>query len=65
MSYNMQGELNELKQRICNLVSYIIWLYDEHYITQRTRDELLKRINPNVFMKGGEDNESRRNKITK
>ena len=60
--YNPVKEVNELKQIICNLISYILWLYDKKYITERTKNELLKIINPNM-MKGGEENVFRRNKI--
>ena len=60
--YNPVKRVNELEQIICNLVSYILWLRDKNYITERTKNELLKIINPDM-MKGGEYNESRRNKI--
>lgn len=44
--YNAVSELTKIQQRLCNLISYILWLYDNNYISERTRDELLKRINP-------------------
>lgn len=45
----MVSEVNDIKQRLCNLVSYILWLYEKKYINERTKDELLKRINPEAY----------------
>lgn len=47
--YNEHSEILEIKQRLCELISYIIWLEENKHITQRTKEELLKRINPDVF----------------
>lgn len=47
-SYNVISENKELKQKICNLISYILWLYDKHLISERTKEELLKRCDLNV-----------------
>ena len=41
--YNIKREVKELQQKICNIVSYVLWLYDKKLISERTRDELLKR----------------------
>ena len=60
--YNPVKRVNELEQILCNLISYILWLYEKKYISERTKNELLKIINPNM-MKGGEENVFRRNKI--
>ena len=61
--YNPVQEVNELKQILCNLISYIIWLRDNNYISDKTKDNLLNIINPE--MKGGETNETRRYKTIK
>lgn len=41
--YNIKREVKELQQKICNIVSYVLWLYEKKLISERTRDELLKR----------------------
>lgn len=46
-SYNVIKENSELKQKICNIISYVLWLYDKKLISERTKDELLKRCDLN------------------
>lgn len=48
MSYNVIKEKDELQQRICNIISYVFWLYEKGHITERTRNELLKLCNPSL-----------------
>lgn len=43
MSYNVVKKVEEYQQIICNLISYILWLYDNKYISERTKNELLSR----------------------
>lgn len=63
--YNPVSELTIIQQRLCNLIEYILFLYEKKYISERTKNELLKRINPDVDVKGGEDDETRRYKNIK
>lgn len=46
--YNIKKEVEELQQKICNIISYVLWLYDKKLISERTKDELLKRCDLNV-----------------
>lgn len=41
--YNIKREVKELQQKLCNVVSYVLWLYDKKLISERTKNELLKR----------------------
>lgn len=43
MSYNVVKKEKELEQRICNIVAYVLWLYEKKLISERTMNELLKR----------------------
>lgn len=56
--YNIVKREQELQQRICNIISYTLWLYEKKLISERTKDELLKLCNP--ISKGSDYNESRR-----
>ena len=38
-------EVKELQQRICNIVCYVMWLYEKKFVSERTKDELLKLCN--------------------
>lgn len=49
--YNVVANLEDIQQILCNLVAYILWLFDNNYINERTKNELLKRINPEVYEK--------------
>lgn len=51
--YNYNDNLEELQQTLCNVISYVIYAAEKGYITQRTKEEILKIINPEL-MKGGE-----------
>lgn len=47
--YNIIDNIEEIQQRLCNVISYVLYLYDKKIITERTRDELLKICNPDVY----------------
>lgn len=49
--YNSESQIKEIQQRIANMVSYILFCYEKGYITERTKKEMLKILDPN---KGGE-----------
>ena len=38
-----KDDMQELQQKICNIVSYVLWLYEKKLISERTKNELLKR----------------------
>ncbi len=40
-----ERELKELQQKICNIVNYILWLYEKRLISERTKNEILKICN--------------------
>ena len=44
-------EIEYYQQVICNLISYVLYLYEKHIITERTRDEILKICNPSMDLK--------------
>ena len=46
--YNVVENVKDLQQRICNIVCYVMWLYENKHISERTKNELLKLCNPNV-----------------
>ena len=41
--YNIKKQVKDLQQKIWNIVSYVLWLYDKKLISERTKNELLKR----------------------
>jgi hypothetical protein len=41
--YNIKNQVKELQQKICNIVSYVLWLHEHKYISDKTKEELLKR----------------------
>lgn len=45
MSYNPDKKIKELQQIICNIVNYVLWLYEKKFISDRTKDEILKICN--------------------
>lgn len=45
MSYNPNEKIIELQQKICNIISYVLWLYEKKLISERTKDEILKICN--------------------
>lgn len=47
--YNVIDNLEEIQQRLCNVISYVLFLYDKKIISERTRNELLKICNPDVY----------------
>ena len=40
-----EKEIKELQQTICNVINYVLWLYEKKFISERTKDELLKICN--------------------
>ena len=44
MSYNPNEKIIELQQKICNIISYVLWLYEKKLISERTKDEILKNM---------------------
>ena len=42
---SIEKELKEYQQRICNIVCYVLWLYEKKFISERTKNELLKLCN--------------------
>lgn len=40
-----EKQIKELQQTICNVVNYVLWLYEKEFISERTKDELLKICN--------------------
>ena len=46
--YNNKNSILDFQQNLVNLIDYIITIYNKGYITERTKDELLKRINPTL-----------------
>lgn len=51
--YNYNSNIEDLQQTLCNVISYVIFAFEKGYISERTKDEILKIINPGL-MKGGE-----------
>lgn len=45
MSYNPDKKIKELQQTICNIINYVLWLYEKKFISERTKDEILKICN--------------------
>lgn len=46
MSYDSNTkEIMELQQKLCNIISYVLYLYEKKIITERTKDEILKICN--------------------
>lgn len=35
-------EIEELQQTICNILNYILWLYEKKLISERTKNEIIK-----------------------
>lgn len=50
--YNTESKINEIEQRLCNVVSYVLFLYEKNIITERTKNEILKLCNPEVYKEG-------------
>lgn len=50
--YNVTDNIEDIQQRLCNVISYVLYLYEKKIITERTRDELLKLCNPDVYKEG-------------
>lgn len=46
--YNNKLSVADFQQNLVNLIDYVLTIYNKGYITERTKDELLKRINPEV-----------------
>lgn len=42
---SIEKELKEYQQRICNIICYVLWLYEKKFISERTKNELLKLCN--------------------
>ena len=49
--YNAKEQVKEYQEKIVKLVDYIIFCYSKGFITERTKDELLKIINPEIYAK--------------
>ena len=46
MSYDSNTkEIIELQQKLCNIISYVLYLYEKKIISERTKDEILKICN--------------------
>ena len=45
MSYNPDKKIKELQQIICNIVNYVLWLYEKKLVSERTKDEILNICN--------------------
>lgn len=58
--YNILDNLEDIEQRLCNVISYVLYLYDKKIISERTRNEILKICNPDVYK--GSDYDGRRTK---
>lgn len=50
--YNIIQNIEDTQQRLCNIIAYTLWLYEKKLISERTRDELLKLCNPDVYKEG-------------
>ena len=48
MSYDPVKKVKEYQQTICNIVCYVLWLYEKKLISERTKYELLKLCNPEL-----------------
>ena len=42
MSYNPDKKIKELQQIICNIMNYVLWLYEKKLVSERTKNEILK-----------------------
>lgn len=42
MSYNPDKKIKELQQTICNIMNYVLWLYEKKLVSERTKNEILK-----------------------
>lgn len=49
--YNAKEQVKEYQEKIIKLVDYILFCYSKHFISERTKDELLKIINPEIYAK--------------
>lgn len=49
--YNAKEQVKEYQEKIVKLVDYIIFCYSKGFISERTKDELLKIINPEIYAK--------------
>ena len=46
MSYDSNTkEIIELQQKLCNIISYVLYLYEKKIISERTKDEIIKICN--------------------
>ena len=49
--YDIRTEKENIEQRLCNVISYVLMLYRTHKIDEKTKNDLLKICNPNVYYK--------------
>ena len=62
--YNIVAEKQKLEQIICNIISYVLFLYKQGNITEKAENDILNICNSDV-LKVGESNEQRRNNYVK
>lgn len=46
--YKVLENIEEIQQRLCNVISYVLYLYEKNIITERTKKEILKICNPKI-----------------
>lgn len=62
--YNIAAEKQKLEQIICNIISYVLFLYKQGNITEKAKNDILNICNSDI-LKVGESNEQRRNNYVK
>jgi len=62
--YNIAAEKQKLEQIICNIISYVLFLYKQGNISEKAKNDILNICNSDI-LKVGESNEQRRNNYVK
>lgn len=49
--YNYKEQNKEYQEKIIKLVDYILFCYSKGYMSEKTKDGLLRIINPEIYAK--------------
>lgn len=49
--YNYKEQNKEYQEKIIKLVNYILFCYSKGYMSEKTKDGLLRIINPEIYAK--------------
>mgnify|MGYP007104088790 CR=1 FL=1 len=49
--YNAKERVREYQEKIIKLVDYILFCYSKGYMSEKTKDGLLRIINPEIYAK--------------